>query len=205
MSEIYDLSGSDNDFLTVDVAVTSYQINGTSFESNTSNMGSDDQVYLLVTEDGGNSWTVLDLWDVNNRPLSTGSRSSYNISAYNGLTQFAFYATDGDVDDIGIDLDFHIGQFIIDATASVEAASLENSISIYPNPAETGSIYMDISNLNNQIDAQIFDNMGKLISTNSFESGSRLELINVDNLAQGMYFVKVSSGEQSHTFKFIKG
>ncbi len=205
MSEIYNLAGSDNDFLTVDVAVTSYQINGTSFESNTSNMGSDDAVYLLITEDGGNSWVILDTWDQNNRPLSTGSRSSYDISAYDGLAQFAFYATDGAVDDIGIDMDFHVGNFIIDATASSESLTLENAISLYPNPARSGNLYMNVNDFSSSIDTQIFDSTGKMILSDSFEPARDIELINVDRLSDGMYFVKISSDDQSHTFKFIKG
>ena len=205
MSEIYNLSGSDNDFLTVDVAVTSYQINGTSFESNTSNMGSDDAVHLLITDDGGNTWTILDTWDQNNRPLSTGSRSTYNISAYDGLAQFAFYATDGAVDDIGIDMDFHIGNFIIDATASSESLTLENAISLYPNPARSGNIYMNATDLSSPINTQIFDSTGKMILSDTFEPARDIELLNVDKLSNGMYFVKISSDDQSHTFKFIKG
>ena len=205
MSEIYNLAGSDNDFLTVDVAVTSYQINGTSFESNTSNMGSDDAVHLLITDDGGNTWTILDTWDQNNRPLSTGSRSSYDISAYDGLAQFAFYATDGAVDDIGIDMDFHIGNFIIDATASSESLTLENAISLYPNPARSGNIYMNAIDLSSSINTQIFDSTGKMILSDTFEPARDIELLNVDKLSNGMYFVKISSDDQSHTFKFIKG
>ncbi len=207
MSEIYDLTGSDNDFLTVDVAVTSYQINGTSFESSTSNMGVDDAVHLLITNDGGNTWTILDTWDQNNRPLSTGIRSSYDISAYNGLAQFAFYATDGDIDDIGIDMDFHIGTFIIDANAvaSTETPSIDNSISLYPNPANSGNIYINVVDLTDTIDTQVYDRLGKMISSDSYEPASNIELLSVDNLSEGMYFVKISSGNQSHTFKFIKG
>ncbi len=204
ITEVYDLSGAGNDFLTVDVAVTEWQLNGSSFASQSSNMGVDDQVVLLVTEDGGNSWTVLNTWDQNNRPLPTGSRSIIDISQYTGLTQFAFYGTNGAIDDLGIDLDFHVGRFVIDATAGTNSFDLGDAVSLYPNPVSGDQINLDFTQtFTGDIDIVIYNTQGQEMYRATFVSQPQIILSGMDQFSEGLYFMQLSMGGEETTLKFV--
>ncbi|MGJ8683930.1 MAG: choice-of-anchor J domain-containing protein [Nonlabens sp.] len=103
LSPLYDLSAGGYE-LNVDVAVTAY--NSTAAIA----MGSDDQVILLYTEDG-TTWNTLVTWDASNTPSATGETYNNPLTGLTGATtQFAFYATEGTVDDAE-DLDFHMDNF----------------------------------------------------------------------------------------------
>jgi hypothetical protein len=204
ISEIYDLSGAGNDFLTVDVAVTEWQLNGSSFASQSSNMGVDDQVVLLVTEDDGNTWTSLRTWNQNNRPLTTGSRSIIDISGYSGLTQFAFYGTNGDVDDLGIDLDFHVGKFTIDATASSSSFDLDNSVKLYPNPVAGSQLNLEFAQYSEgDVDIVIYNTQGQQMFHSSIIAQPTVTISGIDAFSNGLYFMKISNGSVETTLKFI--
>ncbi|WP_274476469.1 fibronectin type III domain-containing protein [Mangrovimonas aestuarii] len=83
-----------NHELKFDLGITTYS--GTT----DSDMGSDDELKLLITTDEGATWTTLMTWDVNNQPSNTGSQIVVDLSSYNAeYTKFAFWATEGTVND----------------------------------------------------------------------------------------------------------
>lgn len=84
----FDLSGGSNYMLSFDIGLT----------GNTA-LGSDDQVQLLITNDAGASWTNLMTWDANSVIPNAGQTVSLDLSAYTGLVQFGWWATDGTVSD----------------------------------------------------------------------------------------------------------
>ena len=72
------------------------------------NMGSDDEVSLLMTADYGTTWTVLEAWNASNQPATNGTEFVYDLSGMTGEIQFAFLGSDGTTDD-SQDYDFHVG------------------------------------------------------------------------------------------------
>ena len=81
-------------------------------------------------------------------------------------------------------------------------ARLMGSISLYPNPA---SNYVDVRVSDNDIAVsrlEVYDVYGKLI--NEVEVINNPTRINVENLASGMYFVKVITNDGVATKNFIK-
>ena len=78
---------------------------------------------------------------------------------------------------------------------------LENSVSLYPNPAKE---YVDIR-VNGDLNVttmEVYDVYGKLINTvNVIDNPTR---INVSNLANGMYFVRVTTEAGAVTKTFVK-
>ncbi|WP_431133316.1 gliding motility-associated C-terminal domain-containing protein [Psychroserpens mesophilus] len=105
LSPFFDLSAGGYQ-LEVNVAVTNW--NG-GFTDDT--MGSDDEVKLLQSIDGGATWTTLTTWNAANEPAVGGTEYIEDLSAVTGTNvQFAIWASDGAVNDTE-DYDFHVGKF----------------------------------------------------------------------------------------------
>ncbi len=204
LSEQYDMTGTSNDVLSIEVAVTAWTTSGASDATDTATMGSDDQVDLLITTDGGMTWTSLMTWNAANQPAVDGTREDIDLSSYTGTVQFAFFATDGTVDDLE-DYDFHVGMFIIDGTAGSEDV-FENSLSLYPNPVNGDTVTISRSNSNNAaIQIAIFNTLGQQVMTRSYpQATNEIQIDNLSRLSKGMYLIKVTDGKQESTLKFIK-
>jgi hypothetical protein len=196
ISERYDMTGVANDVLSIEVAVTDYSFSGTSTAMDTDNMGADDQVDLLITTDGGITWTSLVTWNATNQPLVTGTREIIDLSSYTGTVQFAIFASDGAVG--GQDYDFHVGLFVIDGAAgNGDVDSFE--FNYYPNPTN------NVVNFNGQqvIDGIIVRNLlGQqlLVAKPNATSTS----IDLSSFPSGLYLIEVASGEQSRVVKVLR-
>ncbi|MCB0398123.1 MAG: T9SS type A sorting domain-containing protein, partial [Winogradskyella sp.] len=112
LSPTFDLSVGGPYQLELNVAVTNWN-NGTQDDT----MGSDDEVQLLMSTDGGASWSNLTTWNAGNEPPVGGIDYVEDLTAITGNVQFALYATDGSVDDAE-DYDFHVGKFRVRAIPS---------------------------------------------------------------------------------------
>lgn len=121
LSPTFDLSGGSYE-LVVNTAVTNW--NSSTVDDT---MGSDDEVQLLMTTDGGTTWTNLTTWNAANEPPVEGVDFIYDLTAQTGEVAFAIWASDGTVDD-SEDYDFHVGKFIVRVPPScTEPSDLEVS------------------------------------------------------------------------------
>ncbi len=121
ISPEFDLSGGPF-ILEFDLAIMEWNSS-----SNAGTLGSDDTVQVLITTDGGTSWTALQTW--NNASVNSvgGDHFSFNLSAYAGSNaQFAFWATEGSTDDLA-DNDVSIDNFEI------------SSLPTCPDPSQLGA------------------------------------------------------------------
>ncbi|OAB75807.1 T9SS-dependent choice-of-anchor J family protein [Cochleicola gelatinilyticus] len=103
ISPAFDLSGSDYE-LVYNVAVTGFG------NSNPSNMGSDDEVQVLISEDDGVTWNALTTYNTSNTPSNAGQEERIDLSEYTGNAIFAFWASEGTTNDPE-DYDFFIDEF----------------------------------------------------------------------------------------------
>lgn len=95
-------------------------------------MGSDDNVYFMMSTDGGTAWTILETYSATNTPSNLGETKVYNIPAVNtNAVKFAFFATDGTVDDAP-DYDFFIDDFQIQ-TIPVGPPTCSTNVTATPN------------------------------------------------------------------------
>ena len=104
-----------------------------------------------------------------------------NNETYNFLVSFMLRANFGEVVESTVGLD--------------EVKSSE--ISIYPNPS-TGNFNLNISNVNAaSVDVEITDVSGKVILSNAYNTnnGSVNESINISNVDDGVYIVRVNGGQ----------
>jgi len=88
-------------FMDFDIALTEWN------NSNPTTLGTDDQVHVVISADGGTTWTSLQQWDATTPVSALGQYITLDLAAYSGVVQLAFYATDGAVDDPE-DNDFHV-------------------------------------------------------------------------------------------------
>ncbi len=104
---------------------------------------------------------------------------------------------------------YRIVQYDFDATASysktLQVAPLGNSfsISVYPNPFQSGTQLRVESNSSADVSLQVYDVNGKLLLEG--DSYKTNEVISFgETFASGIYFVKVLSGNEQKAFKLIK-
>ena len=179
-----------------DYGVTAYNSTGPAQE-----WGSDDIVQFIVSNDGGSTWTVLQTWNATTA-IPSNSTNTYTFDLSNFLspnTVFAFYGTDGTVDD-SPDYEFFVDNFVVES-ASLSTSEVKNSskkISIYPNP------FTDIINISEFKDiktVKVADGSGRVLKT--IENPSKE--INLSSLNSGLYLITMyfKDGSQ-HTVKTIK-
>lgn len=98
-----------------------YGVTGFNVTTAASTTATDDVVSLLISIDGGVTWTALQTWNSPNSSISnTSNQFTLNLTSYTGNnTVFAFYGSDGTVDNAP-DYDFFIDNFTVEAIPSCE-------------------------------------------------------------------------------------
>ena len=97
--------------------------------------------------------------------------------------------------------DFGVGFW--DTLLSVNDLNGLSNVTMYPNPASTHlNIQMENNSLSN-FTYQVFDVLGKQVMNIVPETGS-LSQIDISGLNEGLYLLKISSGDQTETKRFIK-
>ena len=181
--------------LAFDVGVTTFAGTGASA------MGSDDEVQVLISNDDGATWISLETFNVGNTPSNTGDAKLYDLAAYtSATTKFAFWATEGAVDDAE-DYDFFIDNFRVDAYAVLGVADLKlvEGFKAYPNPVIdelTVSAKSEIKQLS------IVNMLGQTVRT--VTPNSRDYKLNLTDLTSGIYFVKATVNNTEGTFRIVK-
>lgn len=204
ISEVYSIGTGDYN-LAVEVALTSYRFSGTSTATNTAIMGSDDSVILGITNDNGATWTALTTWNVGNQPAVTGTEYFFDLSTYTGDIQFAFFASDGTINNTE-DYDFHVGSLRLETTLGMNDNNLAASLSLYPNPVNGDELTIAFSQpTQDKVQVSIINMTGQLVRQEQFNQvAGIIKLNDMARLATGVYFVNVTQGSQTATLKFIK-
>lgn len=183
-----------------------------------------DIVYVQYSTDLGQNWQVLGTqgagWYNSNRtPQTTGtdcnncvgaqwtgtnstlSTYTYSLAALNAATNIIFrivFISDESVNQQGVVVD----DFLIDGTLSNQAFEL-NKIVIYPNPS-TGNFTIFSSDFPLD-EIEVFDVTGKIIVKKSNVTVSNNSAtLNLSHIASGIYFVRITSNNQSTVKRIIK-
>lgn len=85
-----------------------------------------------------------------------------------------------------------------------EDANTNTILNVYPNPAND-VVTVTFNALDNQSIVSVFDLTGKEVVTNQLNTGKGLsqERLNVSQLTQGVYFIRITSGKNSSTQKLV--
>ena len=191
-SPVFDLSGGTY-FLNYDVALTKYE----STESST--LGSDDYVAVLVTQDRGDSWTELMRWiaetDISNEGTPAAERT---LSGYGTEVQFAFYANSG-ANDPGIDNEFFIDNFRITSETLGKAPNILEDFTMYPTIVKQELNFRS----QNKVEAiTVFNLLGQEVFFGALDTNN--SSVNLSKLTPGMYIVKVSVEGKTGSYKIVK-
>jgi hypothetical protein len=88
-------------------------------------------------------------------------------------------------------------------TALANETFLENQFSIYPNPSK-GSFTIEFKELANSFSVEVYDVTGKTIFENNYDqSANPSQMINLDNVNRGIYFINVKSDKGLVTKKLV--
>jgi hypothetical protein len=88
-------------------------------------------------------------------------------------------------------------------TALANETFLENQFSIYPNPNK-GSFTIEFKELANSFSVEVYDVTGKTIYENNYDQSANLsQMINLDNVNSGIYFINVKSDKGLVTKKLV--
>ncbi|WP_343610037.1 T9SS type A sorting domain-containing protein [Chryseobacterium oranimense] len=163
-------------------------------------MGSDDVVQFLASNDGGTTWTVLETWNQANAPTNVSTPYVYTLTGYNSAnTVFAFYGTDGTVND-DPDYNFYVDNFTVESAqlSTSEVKDAAKKASVHPNPFRD---ILYISDNREVKSVNVGDASGRVLKT---FTGNVKEL-DLSTLNAGLYFVTIyfKDGSQS-TVKTVK-
>jgi len=130
----------------------------------------------------------------------TGNYSMSNASAevslanqVNGTCVISFNAKDG----------ANYKATITDINLGIADVELSNAVKVYPNPAME-KVFVEIDSKFNTNAISIFTSAGQQVSNQQVEKGANKHVININNLAKGIYLMKISSDKSSITKLFIK-
>jgi YHYH protein/Secretion system C-terminal sorting domain len=76
------------------------------------------------------------------------------------------------------------------------------TVTIYPNPA-TDFIAIQTQMVENDLNVELVDELGKVVKTSKILQGSTLSIIETDTIYNGVYFVKISDGNKSKSYKVV--
>ena len=169
-------------------------------DTTSGSLGSDDVVQFVVSQDGGNTWTVLQTWNSSSVISNTSTTYSLDLTAYNGAnTKFGFYATNGTVEDPE-DIEFFIDNLVVEqiSLSTNESNFAKNTIKAYPNPFAD---VLNISDVSNVKSISVMDVTGRVVKTfNKPET-----TLYLGGLNSGMYLVVLNMKDGSkQTIKTIK-
>ncbi|NHM02781.1 T9SS type A sorting domain-containing protein [Flavobacterium difficile] len=182
-----------------------------------------DIVYVEYSTNLGTNWTVLgemapNWYNSDRTPLTSGSDCnncvgaqwtgtnttfstySYPLTALNSETNIIFrivFHSDQSVTQLGVKVD----DFVISGVLSAESFET-NQVAVFPNPSN-GIFTIDFGDLSPE-KIEIYDISGKLIQIkNQFEASNQTK-IDLSAGATGIYFVKISTENNTITKRIIK-
>ncbi|MDR6968036.1 plastocyanin [Flavobacterium arsenatis] len=190
ISPLFDLSAG-NYQVSFDYGVTTWN------ETTTSTMGSDDRVELFMSEDNGETWTVVTTFNAASGVSNTLQTFTEPIASTSATVKFALFATDGTVNDTQ-DYDFFIDNFGISTDLAVKDFGTAN-FKLYPNPVKD---ILNLTNTQNISNVEVFNMLGQQVIAKSINATQGQ--IDMSHLATGTYLVRVASENQVKTIKVIK-
>lgn len=155
-------------------------------------------VRVVISTDGGATWStanVVKTYTGAGTYSNTGQEETVDLTAYSGVIKVGFLATT-----FGLtpDIDFHIDDFAVESTLSAPSFNVAD-FKAYPNPVKN---ILNLSYTQEMSDVAIFNLVGQQVLSKKVNATEGQ--IDMSNLSQGTYLVKVTVDNQVKTIKVIK-
>ena len=121
------------------------------------------------------------------------------ITAFDSISNNPLWKLDANVQSLHSIYNLTLNQCL---TTGIKEQHLNSSLSIFPNPT-SGLLTISSTKLNTQVSIQVQDALGKVLLSEDYKEFNKTT-INVDHLSPGIYFIKLVSGENVVTKKFVK-
>ena len=140
----------------------------------------------------GNTWEQAGV-DMNGEAFNDASGRSVSISSDGSKVAIGAYYNDGNGTDAG-----HVRVYDLSSVLNTENFE-QNSFSVYPNPAKD---FLVIENLTNETisSVEIYNLTGKLVKNEILNFST----INIEDLAKGIYLLRIKTENKIINQKFIK-
>ena len=187
----FDLGTTTNYQVSMDLAIVDYlsQTPGT--------LDADDTIRLVISDDNGVTWTVLQTWDINYVSPQGGENVVVDLTAYSNIVRMAVIVSDGPTSGPE-DLDIYVDNFSVEPAVGFEDETF-TGFSFYPNPA-TDTI--NVSANSNMTSVSFTNMLGQQVQSTIVNdvNGS----IDISGFAQGVYLMNVTMDGAQRSFRVIK-
>lgn len=103
-----------------------------------------------------------------------------------------------------IDKDISNDHSCLDVIVKVDEVVMDaTEVELYPNPSNTGEVFLDTKIVDKQKRVIIFDSFGKIVEESIIENGVSSTMLNVNDLAKGIYFINIKIESKSINKKLI--
>lgn len=144
-----------------------------------------------ISYDNGANWVTLD---------TVGAGSVYGYTALDFIDPVTGYA--GSLYDAS--QDGGINKWIGGTVGVNSLVSANNNMNAYPNPS-AGTLYLETSSsFKHDVTISIVDMMGKVVSERNYGAWANPVMLNVNSLQNGVYLVRVTSGNDVMVKRFVK-
>lgn len=155
----------------------------------------------LSSEVSSNSWFPSSESD-----WSTVHVTSINSSYFVNNLRLKFQFSGDGGNNIFLDnINFYKGGPSDKSVLGLDELSSVKELSLYPNPVSSELNIKFTTEMNQDVNINIYDISGKSAQKQLIQAveGSNLVQLNVQTLSKGLYFVNISSGESSETLQFV--
>ncbi|MEN8828408.1 MAG: S8 family serine peptidase [Flavobacteriales bacterium] len=152
---------------------------------------------LRVDVFNGTTW-YLDQFKIGGNQGNQWKKGLVDLTAFSGdIIRLRFSGTTGG----NWDTDIAIDDINISDHTTIQEDELNSAVSIYPNP-NNGEFDLTIDNAKiNDVNVTIFDVYGRMVYSNTLTN--KINRIQLDNIASGVYSVRITSKDQTVTKKII--
>jgi len=150
--------------------------------------------HVRVYENLNGDWVQVDE-DIDGEAANDGSGRSVALSSDGSTLAIGARSNDGNGNNSGHVRVYH------NQVLSNNEFDFANLIKMYPNPSY-GDTYIELGNTYNNLNLNIYDILGKLVSTKKYKHSSRM-LIEGNLLPEGIYIVKISSKNLKTSLKLV--
>jgi N-acetylneuraminic acid mutarotase len=130
---------------------------------------------------------------------TTGNTSTIIVVSPSVTTNYSVVGTDANLCSNSSTL-----SLIVDPCIGInELHDYLNNISIYPNPTSDVISIQIGEDAKENLKVELHDISGKIIRTNSISTGQSNTFLNLRNISAGIYFIKISNGNNNTTRKIV--